>query len=141
MKILFDTNVILDVFLARQPFLENAAKLLAKVEQNKIEGILGATTITTLYYLIAKQLGSKQTKEVIEKLLDLFEVGPVDRLVLRTSLSLDFPDYEDAILYQVALYNQAQGIVTRDRRGFSKGTLPVYSPEELLKSLYLLGNL
>ncbi len=60
--------------------------------------------------------------------------------MLRTSLSLDFPDYEDTVLYQVALHNQAQGIVTRDRQGFGKGTLPVYSPEELLKSLNLFEN-
>lgn len=141
MKILFDTNIILDLFLARQPFLENAAKLVAKVEQSKIEGLLGATTITTLYYLISKQLGKKQTKQVIEKLLNLFKIGSVDHLVLSTSLSLDFPDYEDTVLYQVALHNQAQGIVTRDRRGFEKGTLPVYSPEELLQSLNLLENI
>ena len=140
MKILFDTNIILDIFLARQPFLENAAKLFAKVEQGKLEGVLGATTITTLYYLISKQLGKKQTKQVIEKLLNLFEIGSVDHFVLRTSLSLDFPDYEDTVLYQVALHNQAQGIVTRDRQGFGKGTLPVYSPEELLQSLNLLEN-
>lgn len=140
MKILFDTNIILDIFLARQPFLKNAAELFAKVEQSKLEGLLGATTITTLYYLISKQLGKKQTEQVIEKLLILFEIGSVDDLVLRTSLSLDFPDYEDTVLYQVALHNQAQGIVTRDREGFGKGTLPVYSPEELLKSLNLLED-
>lgn len=140
MKILFDTNIILDIFLARQPFLNNAAELFAKVEQSKLEGLLGATTITTLYYLISKQLGKKQTEQVIEKLLTLFEIGSVDDLVLRTSLSLDFPDYEDTVLYQVALHNQAQGIVTRDRQGFGKGTLPVYSPEELLKSLNLLED-
>lgn len=75
MKILFDTKIILDVFLARQPFLKNAAKLFAKVEQGKLIGILGATTITTLYYLISKQLGEKGTKQVIEKLLNLFEIG------------------------------------------------------------------
>ena len=140
MKILFDTNIILDVFLARQPFLKNAAKLFAKVEQGKLIGILGATTITTLYYLISKQLGEKGTKQVIEKLLNLFEIGSVDHFVLRTSLSMDFPDYEDTVLYQVAIHNEAQGILTRDRQGFKKGTLPVYSPEELLNSIDLLEN-
>jgi len=135
-KILFDTNIILDIFLARQPFIKNAAELFAKVEQGELVGILGATTITTLYYLISKQLGKKQTKQVIEKLINLFNIGSVNHLVLRTSLALDFPDYEDTVLYQVALHNKAKGIVTRDRRGFSKGILPVYSPEELLKSLH-----
>ena len=141
MKILFDTNIILDVFLARQPFLENSARLFAKVEQGKLEGLLGATTITTLYYLISKQLGEKQTKQAFEKLLTLFKIGSVDHLILRTSLSLNFPDFEDTVLYQVALHNETQGIVTRDRQGFRKGALPVYSPEELLNSINLLEKM
>ncbi len=140
MKILFDTNIVLDVILARQPFLENAAKLFAKVEQGNLVGVLGATTITTLYYLISKQLGKEETKQVIEKLLNLFEIGSVDHFVLRTSLSSHFPDFEDSVLYQVALHNKSQGIVTRDRKGFKKGRLPVYSPEELLNGLNLLEN-
>ncbi len=74
MKILFDTNIILDIFLARQPFIKNAAELFAKVEQGELVGILGATTITTLYYLISKQLGKKQTKQVIEKLINLLKL-------------------------------------------------------------------
>lgn len=59
MKVLFDTNVILDVLLDREPFSAAASLLLAKAEQDEIAGFACATTITTIYYLAAKMLGAK----------------------------------------------------------------------------------
>ncbi len=73
MKILFDTNVILDVLLDREPFAEDAAYLLSKVERSEIIGFLCATTITTIHYLITKSNGSKEAIQHIQALLSLFE--------------------------------------------------------------------
>jgi predicted nucleic acid-binding protein len=52
MRVLFDTNVILDVLLERRPFSESASKLLSRVEKGEITGLVCATTITTIYYLV-----------------------------------------------------------------------------------------
>ncbi len=51
MKILFDTNVVLDVLIDRKPFSLTASLLFSEVEKGRIEGFLCATTITTIYYL------------------------------------------------------------------------------------------
>lgn len=82
MRILVDTNVVLDVMLDRKPFSLYAAKLLSKVELKKIAGFLGATTITTIYYIARKTLGSGQTGDKIDKLFKLFEIAPIDKLIL-----------------------------------------------------------
>ena len=54
MKILFDTNIVLDVLLDREPFSDLALKLVSNVEKKEIKGYLGATTVTTIYYLASK---------------------------------------------------------------------------------------
>ncbi len=72
MKILFDTNIILDLLLDRQPFVNNAQALFEKVESGKIEGYIGATTVTTLDYLLTKSLSMNEAKKIIKKLLKLF---------------------------------------------------------------------
>ncbi len=90
MKILFDTNVILDVLLDREPFSEDASCLLSKVERSEIIGFLCATTLTTIHYLISKSLGPKEAIEHIQALLSLFEVAPVNRLVLANALLLPY---------------------------------------------------
>ena len=135
MKILFDTNIILDLLLARQPFVDHAQQLFEKVESGVLEGYVGATTITTLDYLLTKSLTTKEAKQVIRKLLKLFEVAPVNRLILEDALDHAFPDFEDAVLHSAAIHCGVQAIITRDEKGFHKAKLAIYSPESLLKTL------
>ena len=72
MKVLFDTNIILDVLLDRKPFAEFSSGLVSFAENNEIEGYLCATTITTIDYLVAKTHGRKKAKATINKLLNIF---------------------------------------------------------------------
>ncbi len=135
MRILFDTNVILDVLLDREPFSGTAAKLFSKVETGEITGYVCATTITTLYYLTSKAIGADAANEEINKLMMLFEVAPVNRAVLAAASSSGFKDFKDAVLHESGVYKEAQGIVTRDSDGFNKSQINIYSPEELLLML------
>ncbi len=135
MRILFDTNVILDVLLDREPFSSKAAKLFSLVESGELSGIICATTITTLHYLARKVVGTESATKEITKLMTLFEVATVNRSVLDAALSSGFNDFEDAVVHEAALYQGAQGIVTRDLTGFKKSKINVYSPEELLLML------
>lgn len=132
MKILFDTNVVLDVLLARRPHLTASATVMGAVEAGDITGVLGATTVTTLYYLAQRAVGPRLAKQHLVTLLGLFEVAPVDADVLRDALHLGLADFEDAVLHEAARHAHATGIVTRDQEGFKRSHLPVYSPEELV---------
>jgi predicted nucleic acid-binding protein len=130
-KILFDTNVILDVLLDREPFSNIAFKLMSMVELKKIEGYLSATTITTIFYLASKLVGKIKAGAEVNKLLTLFEIAPINKLVLKQALNLRFTDFEDAVLYEAAKQSDLHGIVTRNIKDFKKATISVYSPEEL----------
>lgn len=138
MKILFDTNVILDVLLRRQPFHQEALQLFAKVELAEIQGFVGATTVTTLHYLMAKALGAKAARVEIQKILTLFDVALVNRSVLARAVQSKVKDYEDAVLVEAALAAGVDAIVTRDVADFKKAGLTVYSPKELLGVLETL---
>ena len=135
MKILFDTNIILDLLLDRRPFANHAQALFEKVESGKIEGYIGATTVTTLDYLLSKSLSVKDAKKIIKKLLKLFEVAPINRLILEDALDSGFSDFEDAVLHFAAVHCGIQAIVTRDATGFAKAQLAIYSPQALLNAL------
>ena len=138
MKILFDTNVVLDVLMDREPFSDPAAELFATVEDGTGIGYLCATTLTTVYYLAGKALGAKRARQAIQKLLALFEVAPVNRPVLETALQARFGDFEDAVVYAAALHVGADVIVTRNEVDFKSSKIPVYSPLETGKILSFL---
>lgn len=140
MKILFDTNIVLDVLLDREPFAEAASGLFGKVEEGSIIGYLCGTTLTTLYYLTAKVLGDGGAKQAVQKLLDLFEVAPVNRPVLETAMNARISDFEDAVIYAAACHVGADAIVTRNESHFRGSKIPVYSPREAEKILLLLKD-
>lgn len=136
MRVLFDTNVLLDVLLEREPHVQAATRLVALVDNGRIEGSICATAVTTLYYLGARDLGRRRAHEQVRTLLGVFEVAPVDRDVLQRALDDDgFSDDEDAVAHEAAQAAGVSAIVTRNGRDFAKATLPVFEPLELLAAI------
>jgi predicted nucleic acid-binding protein len=135
LNILFDTNVILDALLDRESFGEDAVLLFDAVERSVINGFIGATSVTTIYYLMEKHAAKVFACQKIALLLELFEVAPTTRGVLEEALTLGFSDYEDAVVHQSAVGVNADGIVTRNIADFKKSKIAVYSPRELITAV------
>lgn len=135
MKVLFDTNIILDVLLDRQPFSEGAAQLMSMVESSEMQGFLCATTVTTIHYLMAKSLGAKSAIKHIRLLLSLFEIAPVNRVVVENALECNFSDYEDAVIVEAARHAGLEYIITRNIKDFKKSSMPVYTPSGFIQVL------
>lgn len=132
MRVLFDTNVVLDVLLQRDPHARPAAQLMSLVDQGHLEGYLCATTITTVHYLAARALGAKRAASLVATLLDVFRIAPVDGEVVSGALDLGFADFEDAVLHEAAALAGATAIVTRNGRDFKGATVAVFDPSEML---------
>lgn len=123
---------MLDVLLDRQPHAEFAARLMTYADRNVLEGMLCATTVTTMYYLLSKAAGAAQAARHVESILAIFDVAPVDGTVLLSAMTLSFSDYEDAVLHESARLAGAEGIVTRNQRDFGNSSIRVYAPSEIL---------
>jgi len=135
LKILLDTNTVLDVLMDRMPFSDSAVELFSKVEDGTIIGYLCGTTISTVYYLASGTVGTARAREEVRKLLAIFEVASVNRPLLESALAAEFNDFEDAVIHEAACRVAADAIVTRNRKDFRKSRIAVYSPEELAKIL------
>ena len=131
MKVLFDTNIILDVLLIRNPFFALSANLLDAVESKDIDGFLCATTLTTIDYLVTKFQNKYVAKLAISKLLSLYSIAEVNQSVLNFANTSNFSDFEDAVLYFSALNVGIDSIVTRNNNDFTSANLPVYTPNQL----------
>lgn len=138
MNVLFDTNVLLDVLLERHPFFETSSQIVGLAEQGKIDGWICGTTVTTIFYLLAKPLSRAKAEKNIRKLLKIFHVSNINRVVLEDALTGGFKDYEDGVLYQSAVHAKLEAIVTRNQKDFKESDLPVYSPSEFLNAIDIL---
>lgn len=138
MKILVDTNVVLDVLLAREPFADAASRVFALVEESEMEGFLCATTVTTVDYLLERALPSAEARSALRSLLDLFEIAPVNRSVLEQALRSPIADFEDAVLVSSAQLVSADAITTRNLSDFKKSPVPVFDPPAWLAAMNAL---
>jgi len=133
-KVLLDTNVVLDVLLNRHPFSDDSAQVMAMVDRSEVQGFLSATTVTTIHYLLAKYLDSNRSIKQVRLLLSLFEIAPVNRVVLENALAHS-PDYEDAVIIEAAQHAGVEYIVTRNIKDFKKSVIPVYTPAGFIQAL------
>ena len=135
MIVLFDTDVILDLLLDREPFAEAATQIFSKVEKGSITGYVCATTITTIHYLATKASGIGKAKKSIQKLLSLLEVAPVNRAVLESAIEGTYEDFEDGVVSEAASQVGAKAIITRNVRHYRNSSVPAYLPTDILKML------
>lgn len=140
-KVLLDTNVVLDVLAKREPHFPAARTIWAYVEKGEIEGVLAAHSITTIAYLLAKTLPQLKVKNALTKLLQVFSIAPVERTVILNALALDWRDFEDAVQMSAAEAVSTDYLVTRNTKDFiSSATISVLPPDELLVILAAINN-
>lgn len=128
MKVLLDTNVILDVWLAREPFWRDSAKLLGKVEEKEIKGVICPTTVTTLHYLGKKVLGEKKARALIKNIIGICEIGGISNQSFQSALESKVIDFEDAVIESVALLTAVDYIATRNLKDFRKSRIEAKEP-------------
>lgn len=136
MKILFDTNVLLDALLAREPFVADAVALLEAVESGEITGFMSATTVTDVHYLVLRQTKSAEVAiTAVSRLLALMQICAVDRATLQQALALNLPDFEDAVQIACAIASDLTVIATRDVKGFESSPVLALSPSDVREQL------
>lgn len=131
MRILIDTNVVLDFLLEREPFVEDAGKLFEKIDADEIDGFIAATTITNIYYIVRKAAGVIAAQDAITQILTDLYVCAVDREILEQAIALNFQDFEDAVQCACGIAHGVDAIITRDASGFVSAGIPVIAPGEL----------
>jgi predicted nucleic acid-binding protein len=134
-KVLFDTNIILDYALERQPFWQASEQIFLLLEQEQFEGYVSASTFSDLYYIIRKQQGHEWTLTFLNRLVSVCHIATVDQTVISMALTANFRDFEDAIQYSTAVMSQLNAIVTRNPQDFAGAALQIITPDALIQEL------
>jgi len=136
MVILIDTNVILDGFIARQPFMENAKKVLRLCFEQECSGYIAAHSITNIFYILRKQFSASKRKMMLMELCEFVEVAGIQKKqVIDALVNEDFDDLEDRLQVECAMMVNAGFIVTRNITDFSASPIPAIFPEDFLQKI------
>ncbi|HEY9220265.1 MAG TPA: PIN domain-containing protein [Lutibacter sp.] len=133
-RILIDTDVILDLFFDREPFSENAAKVLSLCEKKVIIGFVTPVIISNVYYLLSQKAKQEKVIEKLKILLSILEVLVIDKNTIMVALNSEFKDFEDALQnYSAELNGEIDMIITRNTKDYKKSKLGIMNPENFLK--------
>ena len=134
MRVLIDTNVILDVLLKRSPFYEAALEVLKLSVREDIQEFVSASAITDIYYIAYKNMRDKAVvRELLKKLLLIVSVAGVSEEEIQKALELGWKDFEDSVQYSVALLNEMNGLITRNVKDYSSSEIQVWEPNQFLE--------
>ena len=114
MKILIDTNVIIDTLAIREPFNEQSDKIFELAAKDVIEGCILTSSVIDIYYLLRKQFNDAERRKKIQTLLDLFQVIEVTKNDCLNALQSSMPDFEDTLIFVCVDREDIDFIVTRD---------------------------
>lgn len=138
MKIICDTNIILDVLLAREPFADDSCRVLSLCEEHRLAGFVSASSVTDIYYLVRKYTHSTATAyKAIGKLLDIVKVCSVTNDDILIAFQQKAKDFEDCLLATCAKSAHCDCIVTRNKKDFEGFSIRVFEPSELLELLHV----
>lgn len=135
MKVLIDTNVILDVLCNRKDFVDDSLKMFKYCEANQITGYISALSILNIVYIMRKELDNDRIKEILTTLTSLFTVVDLRENDLIKAADLEFSDYEDALQSVCASRVKVNYIVTRNIKDFKNSTVPAIKPSELFERI------
>ncbi len=119
MKVMIDTNIILDYLLNRKPFADTADKIVKACQQGKIDGCIAAHTIPNIFYILRKAYSLEERRIILKDICRIFDIESIDRSIINTALENgQFRDFEECLQMECAREGKAAYIVTRNIKDF-----------------------
>lgn len=134
MSILIDTNIILDIFLKREPFFSDSYLALRTAAETGADCYVSSSSVTDIFYILRKALQSSSlAKKYISDLMQLVSFADVFGADIMDALASDMPDFEDAVADAIAKRTGAVCILTRNTKDFAKSSVPAITPAEYVE--------
>jgi predicted nucleic acid-binding protein len=135
MRILLDTNILLDVLTQRKYFFTDSSKVWTLVHSGLVEGYLSAISVNNLYYIVRKLRDRKTAELFVDDILTDFEIASLSKSILKQARTVSGKDFEDSIQYFSAIQEGCEVLITRNKKDFPRLGLQVLTPSEFLKNL------
>lgn len=135
MRVVLDTNIVLDVLLDRAPFVHDSSALWAACDTGRLVGVLPASALTDIFYIARRTTDLVRARVAVGLCLAAFDIAPIDRQTFEDATALPGNDFEDNVQIACAIRAGVEAIVTRNREDFAHAPIAVLTPAELLARL------
>ena len=138
MKILLDSDILLDFFFNREPYFTYSKEVLDLCEKKKVEGFITPVIFSNVYYLLRKNFSKETCFTFATGLMNVVDIISIDKSVVLKSLQSDFNDFEDALQNFSAESSGLKILLTRNLKDCQKSSLRIMTPENFLNTFNTL---
>ena len=134
-KILIDSDVILDLFIAREPHHEAALRFFSYLDANaeSVSPFASPVAIANIAYILTKAKSQRYALGKIHQLRTMIHIAPVDEPIVDAAMARPHRDFEDSIQYHCASHNGIGMLVTRNDRDYLAGEVVIVSPIDFMR--------
>ncbi len=132
-NIFVDTNIIIDLLAKRDLFYKDAQALFTLSDKKEIQLCISSLSFANAYYSIVKQHKDIDAKKYLAKFKVLVKVLPLEDKAIELALASDFNDFEDGLQYFIAMDNESDIIITRNKKDFKNAKIPVMTAGEYIR--------
>jgi len=135
MRLLLDTNILIDYFGERREYYPDAVKLRMAANFGDVELWATANSFTDVFYILRKDHASKSVQDLFLANKNLIKICSVTSDDIFDSADEKWLDYEDCLIHTCAKKIKADYIITRDIDGFMQSAVSCVSPMEFFTEL------
>ena len=133
MKLLIDTNVILDMVLKRSS-CDISMELFRRVKETGASAYITASSVTDIFYIIRKEIRDiSRTYVIMENIFRLVAVLSVTEKDIQDAIRQKWKDFEDCVQYMTGKNSNMDYIITGNCKDYADARLPVMTPATWLK--------
>lgn len=133
MRILLDTNVLIDYLMKREPYKCSAEGVLNACISDELKGCIAAHSISNLFFILRKTFSVDERRDILGVLCRILTVAGIDEdMIIRALQNTEFTDFEDCLQMECAREFEAEFIITRNLADFQHSPIPAISPDEFI---------
>jgi predicted nucleic acid-binding protein len=131
-NIFVDTNIVIDLLTKREPFYKDAQDLFTLSDKKEVQLFISSLTFANAYYSIVRHHKEVEAKKYLLKFKVLVTILSLEDKAIELALASDFKDFEDGLQYFVAMDNEADVIITRNKKDYRNSKIPVMTAGEYM---------
>lgn len=131
MRVLVDTNVVLDFLLKREPHYKSSKEtLMICTHDANVRGFIAIHSVNDLWYML-REFKQSERRKCLKLICTALTVGFTNHNeVYNAVCNENFSDFEDCLVDSVAYVNKVDYIVTRNTKDYKNSRIKALTPKE-----------
>ena len=136
-SVFLDTDVILDLYIKREPHHAIALRLFSHIKKAKVQSFTSSVVIANVFYILSKTEGDQFAIGKLRRLRKLLSIAPLNQAMIDLALANPHRDFEDSIQYHCAIANGIHILITRNAKDYPKDQIKITDPVQYLGAAHM----